>query len=100
MTLNNLVQHHVNGIQNAPVLMNSSFPAIGLLNYAVNTNNGWLTCSFTRILSMPTQINYFNLANKYYILSAYGTTDIYGKNRLIFSIKKYLNLFLNSIKEI
>lgn len=71
-TPNNLVQHYVNPVYATPVLMNPTVPSIGLSNSLVNINNDWLTCSFTRMVSMPSQQNYYDLTNQYYILAAYG----------------------------
>jgi hypothetical protein len=56
----------------APTLMNTANPSVGLSNSVVNINNGWLTCSFSRMISMASQQNYFDLSKPYYILAAYG----------------------------
>ena len=69
---NNLVQHYVNGYFVTPSLMNSNYPTIGLTNSKVSKNNAWLSCSFTRQISIANQQNYFNLNDLYYILAAWG----------------------------
>ena len=65
----------------SPVLINSSFPMIGLSDTSVNTNNDWLTCSFTREIAIPTQSHYYDLTDLYYILAAYGPLDPNGKQK-------------------
>ena len=66
------VQHYVNAKYVTPSLMNSANPTVGLSNPVVNNNNGWLTCSFTRLISMQSQQGYFDLSKPYFILAAYG----------------------------
>ena len=58
--------------------MNSNNPTVGLSNSVVSSNNGWLTCSFTRQISMPAQQKYFDLNDLYYILAAWGPLDSNG----------------------
>jgi hypothetical protein len=53
--------------------MNSANPTVGLSNSFVISSNGWLACVFSRIISMPSQQNYFDLSQRYYILAAYGS---------------------------
>ena len=45
---------------------------IGFSNIVTSYENGVATCSFTRILTMPSVTNYFDLNKSYYILAAYG----------------------------
>ena len=69
----NLVQHYVNQVHVTPILMNPSNPSIGISNSTVSSKNGWLICSFTRMIFMPNQQNYFDLSNPYYLLASFGT---------------------------
>ena len=59
--------------------MNNNNPTVGLTNALVTMVNGWLVCSFSRQLSLPTQVNYFDLSKQYFILAAYGNLDANGK---------------------
>jgi hypothetical protein len=76
------VQHYQNQGKVQPLLLNSNNPVIGLSNSTVTTSNGWLICSFSRQISLPTQSNYFDLNNPYYLLAAYGNLNSNGINKI------------------
>lgn len=73
--------------------MNSANPSVGLSNQAVNFNNSWLSCSFTRQLSLPAQQSYFDLSKIYYVLGSFGTIS---NGELVVKIKLCEN-FLKTI---
>ena len=73
------MQHYVNGYFVTPSLMNSNNPTVGLSKSLVSSNNGWLTCSFTRQISMSSQQNYFDLNDLYYVFAAWGPLDSNGE---------------------
>ena len=55
-----------------PVLLNPFEPAIGLSNMKIESDRGWLICSFTRLNKLENEPNYFDLNNNYHVLAAYG----------------------------
>ena len=68
----------MNPVHSTPLLMNSVVPSIGLSNISIISNNSWLTCSFTRMISMPSQEKYFDLSNPFYVLAAFGSVGSEG----------------------
>jgi hypothetical protein len=76
-----VVQHYYNpeNDQNpAPVLFTN--PTVGFSNSQVSINNGLMTCSFRRQMSMPGTVNYLDIsATPYNILLASGQNDASSK---------------------
>lgn len=68
----NAVEHFYNPGKSAPILLVSNQPSIGFSNITVKYENGILRCTFTRLKSMPNVVNYFDLSNQYYVLTALG----------------------------
>jgi hypothetical protein len=66
------VEQRYNSIKAAPSLLDNNDPSIGITNVKIENSNGWLKCSFTRMKSIPTTTNYFDLNKNFYILSAIG----------------------------
>ncbi|CAF0731294.1 unnamed protein product, partial [Brachionus calyciflorus] len=66
--------------KNNPILLDSTYPSIGLENMTINFNNGLLTCKFRRLKSKLNTANYYDLSkgNSYYLLFARGKTDDAG----------------------
>ena len=52
----------------------------GISNPTVTYENGVLKCSFTRSANISNDANFYNFANSYYLLAAYGTTEDSGLN--------------------
>jgi len=51
-------------------------PTMGFSNSQISVNNGVVTCSFTRQMSMPNATNYFDISNtQYFMLVASGPSD-------------------------
>ena len=76
-TSSGLIQHRYNTPEkNLPVYIDDRYPGIGLnSNATVMKENGWLKCSFTRHISLPSIQNYFDLNKNYIILAASGEYD-------------------------
>jgi hypothetical protein len=71
-TSDGLVEQRYNSRTDTPSLLDNNDPSIGITNVQVTFTNGWLKCLFTRMKSMPTTTNYFDLNTNFYILSAIG----------------------------
>ncbi len=73
-----VVQHYYNSGQSTPELMSNS--TVGFSNSQVSINNGLMTCTFTRQMSMPDTKNYFDISTSpYYLLVASGQNDASSK---------------------
>jgi hypothetical protein len=72
-----VVQHYYNPENDenrAPVLFSN--PTVGFSNSQVSINNGLMTCTFTRQMSMPGTDKYFEISTTpYYLLVASGEND-------------------------
>ena len=70
-----VVQHYYNQRKSTPFLL--SDPTAGFSNSQVSINNGLMTCSFTRQMSMPGIDNYFDISTMpYNLLVASGQNDV------------------------
>ena len=70
-----VVQHYYNQGKSTPFLL--SDPTAGFSNSQVSINNGLMTCSFTRQMSMPGIANYFDISTMpYNLLVASGQNDV------------------------
>ncbi len=49
-----------------------SDPSVGYSNMSVALLDGFLTCSFKRLVRMPEVKDYYDLNDEYYLLFAYG----------------------------
>lgn len=57
----------------------------GISNKTITISNGQMSCSFSRQINLPTEPNFFDLHNLYYLLAATGSTDDAGnKNNIDF----------------
>jgi hypothetical protein len=75
---NRVVQHYYNQGKSPPLLL--SDPTVGFSNSQVSINNGLMTCSFTRQMSMPGTVNYFDISTtRYNLLVASGQNDASSK---------------------
>jgi hypothetical protein len=75
---NRVVQHYYNQGKSTPLLL--SDPTVGFSNPQVSINNGLMTCSFTRQMSMPGTDKYFDISTTpYYLLVASGQNDASSK---------------------
>ena len=66
--------HYYNLDGDSVFLLDSNL-TIGFSNIATSIINGVVQCSFTRINYINNVTRYFNIANPYYILTAYGNLD-------------------------
>ena len=68
-----IVQHYYNQ-DKLPILQPN--PTMGFSNSQISVNNGVVTCSFTRQMSMPSATNYFDISKtQYYMLVASGQNE-------------------------
>ena len=69
------IEHYYNVEEARPNVLDPNNPTVGLSDPSVITNDGFLTCKFTRLKRNDTLNHYFDLHNKFYILGAYGGID-------------------------
>lgn len=100
-TSSGLIEHRYNNAdKNTPQLLNSTNPTEGLTNMKVKSENGWLFCSFTRLVKIQSiEKKYFDLSKNYIILSAYGVyDDKTSKNKYLLTYYYSILKFRISIK--
>jgi hypothetical protein len=70
------VETYYNTVKALPSLVNPAEPWLGISKQNITIENGVLTCSFTKLKSIPNLSGtYFDLKEKYYILFAYGNVN-------------------------
>ena len=69
------VFRYYNQGKNQPIKQSTNF---GIVNSTVTLENGALKCSFNRAVNISNDGYFFNLANSYYLLAAYGPTKASG----------------------
>ncbi|RNA06657.1 ferric-chelate reductase 1 [Brachionus plicatilis] len=73
------IQRYFNSGKFTPSLLDPRNPEIGISDPRILINNNFMICSFTREKSNPNFQNYFDLNNKFHILSAYGQIGSSGE---------------------
>jgi hypothetical protein len=73
-TSNNVadVQSMYNAGKVPPTLLDKNDPSVGIANKQVSIDKDEMTCTFNRFKKKPDVVNYFDLNNEYFLLTANG----------------------------
>lgn len=77
------IQRYFNEGKFTPSYLDSRIPELGISDPKIFIKNDFIICSFTREKSNPNFSNYFDLKDKFHILSAFGQIGSSGGELII-----------------